>query len=307
MTPAAGCDSAPGPTFTRLSAMDFFEAQARAKKRTGRLVALFVIAVTGTIAAGYFSAIFLLANITGRESRYRVIHLEPAKAPTALWQPQIFLSVSVGTVLVVGIASLVKWKEFSAGGSAVAESVGGRAISPHTTALAERKLLNVVEEMSIAAGIPTPAVYVLDDEPGINAFAAGLTTSDAVVTVTRGTLDKLTRDELQGVIGHEFSHILNGDMKLNLELSALIFGILVIGLTGRGILQAMGRGQVRSGKGSGGAILLIALVGLAMLVIGYAGYFLASSSRQPSRASVSSSPTPRLFSSPAIPAASLAR
>jgi Zn-dependent protease with chaperone function len=256
--------------------MDFFEAQARAKKRTARLVTLFVIAVAGTIAGGYFASIFLLANLSGRTSRHRYYaEYEPvAERPVSLWQPQVFLVVSVGTLLVVGLASLVKWHEFSEGGSAVAESVGGRPIDPHTTDLRERKLLDVVEEMAIASGITMPAVYVLDEEPAINAFAAGLTTSDAVVTVTRGALDKLTRDELQGVIGHEFSHILNGDMRLNLQLSALVFGILVIGIAGRGILWAMMRGRVRTGgKNSGGAVIAIAAIGLALLIIGYVGYF----------------------------------
>jgi Zn-dependent protease with chaperone function len=180
----------------------------------------------------------------------------------------------LGTFAVVGLASLYKWKEFSAGGAAVAESVGGKLVSPQTTDLAERRLLNVVEEMAIASGIPMPAVYVLENEPGINAFAAGLTTNDAVVAVTRGTLNKLTRDELQGVIGHEFSHILNGDMRLNLQLGALVFGILVIGLAGRGVLWALTHGRVRSNnKNSGGVILAISFVGLALLIIGYVGYF----------------------------------
>ena len=255
--------------------MDFFEAQARAKQRTGRLVALFVVAVIGTILGGYFATIFLLAYSPTRTSRHRYYQSSNIETtPVQLWQPQVFLTVTVGTLLVVGIASLVKWQEFSAGGSAVAESVGGRPINPHTTDLRERRLLNVVEEMAIASGIPMPAVYVLDQEPAINAFAAGLTTSDAVVTVTRGTLDKLTRDELQGVIGHEFSHILNGDMRLNLQLSALLFGILVIGLAGRGILWAMTRGRIRGdGKNSGGAVIAIAAVGLALLILGYVGYF----------------------------------
>ncbi len=256
--------------------MDFFEAQARAKKRTSRLVTLFVIAVAGTIAAGYFAAIFLLAQASHRTQRHRnYSDYQDANEPVALWQPSVLFGVTVATFLVVGIASLVKWNEFSAGGSAVAESVGGRAIDPHTTDLAERKLLNVVEEMAIASGIPTPAVYVLDNEPAINAFAAGLTTSDAVVTVTRGALDKLTRDELQGVIGHEFSHILNGDMRLNLKLSALVFGILVIGLAGRGVLWAIGRGRIRtsSDNKNGGVIVIIGAIGLALLIIGYVGYF----------------------------------
>src|ERR1035437_7656201 len=255
--------------------MDFFEAQARAKKRTGRLVTLFLIAVAGTIAGGYFASIFLLANLSGRTPRHRnYVEYEPsAERPVSLWQPQVFLAVSVGTLLVVGLASLVKWHEFSAGGAAVAESVGGRPINPHTVDLRERQLLNVVEEMAIAAGIPMPAVYVLDEEPAINAFAAGLTTNDAVVTVTRGALDKLTRDELQGVIGHEFSHILNGDMRLNLKLSALVFGILVIGLAGRGILWVIMRGRIRGGKNSGGVIIAVGAVGLALPIIGYVGYF----------------------------------
>ena len=119
----------------------------------------------------------------------------------------------------------------------MAEGVGGRRLEAHTTDLKERRLLNVVEEMAIASGVPIPAVYVLDDEPSLNAFAAGLTPSDAVVAVTRGTMEKLSRDELQGVVAHEFSHILNGDMRLNVKLAAIVFGILVIGLLGRGILR----------------------------------------------------------------------
>jgi len=255
--------------------MDFFEAEARAKKRTSRLVLLFVFAVAGTVAAGYFASVFLLAQTGARGSRhhhYSEYQDDSGSAPS-LWQPRVFLAVTLGTLAVVGLASLFKWHEFSTGGSAVAESVGGRRIDPHTTDLKERRLLNVVEEMAIASGIAMPAVYLLDEEPGINAFAAGLTTSDAIVAVTRGTLDKLTRDELQGVIGHEFSHILNGDMRLNLKLSALVFGILVIGLAGRGILWASLRGRVRSDRNSGGAVIAIAAIGLALLLIGYVGYF----------------------------------
>jgi len=237
--------------------MDFFEAQARARRRTSRLVALFVLAVLGTMAAGYGAALVLAIKAGGA---------------TSLWQPSLLLYVVVGTVLVVGIASLVKWSQFRTGGKAVAESVGGRLVDPRTTDLAERRLLNVVEEMAIASGVPMPAVYLLPDEPGINAFAAGLTTSDAVVAVTRGGLQKLTRDELQGVVAHEFSHILNGDMRLNVKLTAVLFGILVIGLTGRGILRSLGRGR-RSGRGGGRGIAMVLAVGLALMLIGYVGYF----------------------------------
>jgi len=258
--------------------MDFFEAQERARKRTHRLVALFVFAVLGTVLAGYAASWFLLNNLGAsqgytRDRSGRRVYLE-ALPPRPLLDPQLFLLVTGGTLAVVGFASLYKWSQMRAGGSAIAEMAGGRPVDLKTTDLRERKLLNVVEEMSIASGIPMPAVYVLEDEPGLNAFAAGLTTSDAAVTVTRGTLDKLTRDELQGVIGHEFSHILNGDMRLNVRITAIVFGILVIGLLGRGILQSLGRGRVGSGGGKkGGGIAVILGVGLALMIIGYVGYF----------------------------------
>jgi Zn-dependent protease with chaperone function len=255
--------------------MDFFEAQARAKKRTNRLVFLFVLAVIGTIFVGYAAAIFLLHQTSGRggrHSRYSNYYTD-TPAQVSYWDPRVFTGVALGTLAIVGLASLYKWSQMREGGAAVAEMVGGRRLDPHTTDLTERRLLNVVEEMAIASGLPMPAVYVLDQEPGINAFAAGLTTSDAVVTVTRGTLDKLTRDELQGVIGHEFSHILNGDMRLNVKLTAILFGILVIGLLGRGILYSMGRGRVRSDDRKGGGLVAILGIGLALMIVGYVGYF----------------------------------
>ena len=170
---------------------------------------------------------------------------------------------------------------FRGGGSVVATSLGGRRINPHTTQLKERQLLNIVEEMAIASGTPVPNTYVLAGDASINAFAAGLTTHDAVVAVTQGTLDALNRDELQAVIGHEFSHILNGDMRLNLRLASVLFGILVIGLAGRSMFHAVrfmrftGRRSSSSKKGGGGgAIILIYLaVALAVTIIGYVGYF----------------------------------
>lgn len=258
--------------------MDFFAAQDRAKKRTARLLALFALAVAGTILAGYGVGLFLLGANTSSHAHYDRYgdYIEPASAAdSSLWQPQLFFGVTAATLTVVGLASAFKWSQFSAGGAAVAQNVGGRRIDPHTTDLAERRLLNVVEEMAIASGVPVPAVYVLDDEPAINAFAAGLTTHDAVVAVTRGTLDRLTRDELQGVIGHEFSHILNGDMRLNVRLAAFVFGILVLGLLGRGILYSLRYTRVRSSRNnkSGGGVAAIFVVGLALFLIGYIGYF----------------------------------
>ena len=256
--------------------MDFFEAQARAKKRTARLVILFGFAVAGTILASYVAAFSLLRGASeydrhrSRDPSSSFYRKSPGR-PVPYWDARLFAGVSLITISVVGIASIFKWHQFSGGGSAVAESVDGRRIDPHTTDLNERRLLNVVEEMAIASGVPVPAVYLLPDEPAINAFAAGLTTSDAVVAVTRGTLEKLNRDELQGVVAHEFSHILNGDMRLNMRLTALVFGILVLGLAGRGILWSMR--TVRTREKGGGPVAALALAGVALVIIGYVGYF----------------------------------
>ena len=153
------------------------------------------------------------------------------------------------------------------GGSAVSEMMGGRLVNPNTTDPDERKLLNVVEEMAIASGVPVPQVYVMDEEDGINAFAAGHKPGDATITVTRGCMKLLSRDELQGVIGHEFSHILNGDMRLNLRLMGIIFGILCLAIIGRVLLQTARGG----GRGRGQNPL--PLLGLLLLVIGYIGVF----------------------------------
>ena len=256
--------------------MDFFEAQDRARRRTKWLVVLFVFAVTGTIIAGYVAAVVIsgYARNSARSSRHSYYEDNRPPAATSWWDPRLLAGVTLSTLAVVGLASLYKWAQMRDGGSAIAELAGGRAVDLKTTDLRERKLLNVVEEMAIASGIPTPAVYVLEEEPGINAFAAGLTTSDAAVAVSRGALDKLTRDELQGVIGHEFSHILNGDMRLNVRITAIVFGILVIGLLGRGLLSSLRYGRVRSGGDrKGGGLALVIGGGVALLIIGYVGYF----------------------------------
>ena len=148
------------------------------------------------------------------------------------------------------------------GGHVVAESLGGRRVFPDTTDPVERRLLNVVEEMALASGVPVPPVFMLDDEAAINAFAAGYSPSDAVVAVTRGCAEQLTRDELQGVVAHEFSHILNGDMRLNIRLIGLLFGILLVGLMGRTIVRSMSYGRLAAAssdsKNGGGAIYIFA-------------------------------------------------
>ena len=145
--------------------------------------------------------------------------------------------------------------------------VGARSVPPGTADPHERRLRNVVEEMAIASGVRVPEVYVMDGERGINAFAAGWDVSGAVVAVTRGTLETLTRDELQGVIAHEFSHILNGDMRLNVRMLGVLAGIVFIGSIGEFLMRSM-RGS-RDGKGG------LVLAGLALFIIGYVGLFFA--------------------------------
>ena len=244
--------------------MDFFEAQDRARRRTGRLVLLFVLAVLGTITATYAAAVFIARFASSSPDFY------------ALWQPELFLGVTAFTLLVCGIGAFTRWSQLRAGGPAVAELVGGRPVHPATTDLRERTLLNVVEEMAIASGVPVPAVYVLPGESAINAFAAGYSAHDAAVAVTEGALARLTRDELQGVIAHEFSHILNGDMRLNTRLSALVFGILALSIVGRVILRSLRHvrvsGSSRRGKGGGGWIAIVLAAGLALLIIGWIGH-----------------------------------
>lgn len=251
--------------------MDFFEAQARAKKRTGRLIVLFGLAVIGTVLAMYAAAVLIVLQSGAGESPE--LHAMGFGGPGGFpwWDGRLFAAVSGVTLAIIGAASLYKWYEYSSGGHVVAEALGARLVDGGTTDLAERRLANVVEEMAIASGVPVPAVYVMDDEPGINAFAAGLTTSDAVVAVTRGTLEKLSRDELQGVIGHEFSHILNGDMRLNMRLTALMFGILMLGIIGRTIVRGSAHVRTRRSRGKGGGGIVLA--GLALMIVGYVGYF----------------------------------
>ncbi len=254
--------------------MDFFERQEKARKNTKLLVVYFLAGVTMLILVIYLVAVTAFTAAGGRRHsrndkdyyNYNAFNydtqLEANSHP--LWNPKLFLGVAIGTLAVIGIGSGFKTMELAQGGSAVSSMMGGRLLNPNTTDLDERKLLNVVEEMALASGVPVPQVYVMDNEEGINAFAAGHTTSDATVTVTRGCMRLLTRDELQGVIAHEFSHVLNGDMRLNLRLLGIIFGILCLAVIGRVLLYTRGGDRDRNA---------LPLFGLALLAIGYVGVF----------------------------------
>jgi len=238
--------------------MDFFEHQDKARKNTKVLVVYFVIAVVCIIASVYLASLLIFYGANAKQQQPGA-----ASPELVLWDPKLFLYVVLGTLGVVVIGSLYKTAALAKGGSAVAESLGGRIVNPNTTHPDERKLRNVIEEMAIAAGVPVPKVYVLDDEKGINAFAAGHTPGDAAIGVTRGCMTLLNRDELQGVIGHEFSHILNGDMRLNLRLMGIIFGILCLAVIGRVLIFSRGRRDRNP----------LMLLGLALIVIGAIGVF----------------------------------
>ena len=253
-----------------MAAATFFEHQSLARRNSRVMVLLFLLAVAAVVVAvDLVAAMVYLWNFFETK--------QPAGAPLpGLGQLLRMVPVSVyvwgaaATAGLIFVVSLINVSRLGGGGAAVAKMVGARRVASNTADPLERRLVNVVEEMAIASGVRVPAVYVMDDERGINAFAAGWDVSGAVVAVTRGTLEALTRDELQGVVGHEFSHILNGDMRLNIRMLGVLAGIVFIGSIGEFIMRSV-RGS-RSEKGASGYFFL---VGLALFIIGYIGLFFA--------------------------------
>ena len=248
--------------------MNFFQSQDNARQKTRSLILMFILAVIAIVVAVNLVITALIINI-GDEA-------EVAALPDFNWimnNLSLVTGISLSTIGFISLSSLYKIASLSSGGGKVARSLGGTLISADNKDPLRRRLYNVVEEMAIASGIPMPEVYVLEQEPGINAFAAGFTTGDAAVTVTRGTLESLSRDELQGVIGHEFSHILNGDMRLSTRLMGLLFGILVIGLIGRAVLNSTRYGAIRTDNSRRDNTAAIYLAGLGLFLIGYIGVF----------------------------------
>ncbi len=232
--------------------MNFFEHQEVARRTSQRLVVLFALAVVAIVVAVNLVATFVYAGVFG-----------PTPLPRGF-----YLTNTAVTLLMIGAGTWWETARLASGGEAVASMIGARRVDPATRDLLERRLLNVVEEMALASGTPVPRVYVMDEEASINAFAAGHSLHDAVIAVTRGALTRLTRDELQGVIGHEFSHILNGDMRLNIRLIGVLFGLLMLSMFGRFMME-IGRGS-RDSKG-GVAVLVVA--GVALWILGWIGVF----------------------------------
>ena len=201
--------------------MNFFEQQEQARRKTGLLVFYFALAVVLIVIAVDLIVLFAW--------RMQSSSIREAIAPQAT-NNTILILTTIGTLALIGIATLWKIVSLSSGGRAVAEMMGGVHVSPDTRDPLKRRFVNVVEEMALASGISVPAIYVLPSESSINAFAAGHSPSNAAIAVSRGALEHLSRDELQGVVAHEFSHVLNGDMRINLRLIGILFGILALAM-----------------------------------------------------------------------------
>ncbi|QDV76110.1 M48 family metallopeptidase [Botrimarina mediterranea] len=257
-------------------ATDFFQRQAAARRSTVWLIGVFALSVIAVVATVF--VVTYLALVADNE-RVRALdgaaHHVPWQAPAG---------AAGGALALIAGGSLFKVASLRVGGGrGVAEGLGGRRLVRDTTTDPdERRVLNVVDEMAIASGTPSPPVFLIDDD-SINAFAAGYTPSDAVVGVTRGCVKNLSRDELQGVIAHEFSHILNGDMRMSIRLIGVLHGILLLGLIGRLVLRIVfhsshsydSRRSGSDGTGKGGtAVLAVLAIGVALVVLGAVGSLL---------------------------------
>lgn len=245
--------------------MDFFGAQDRAKANTFKLVILFILAVI-VLCFGMFLIVNTSYVYATKDTEELGVSFKD------FLNPDILLYSVVGTLAIILLAMATKVASLSGGGEKVATMLGGMKVNPATSNQNERQLLNVVEEMAIASGVPTPDVYVMPEE-SINAFAAGTRIEDAAIGVTKGCIEKLTRDELQGVIAHEFSHILNDDMKMNIKLMGIVFGIMVIAIIGRYLIEIGARsGSVRSSDKDKSGLALLG-IGLTVFILGSAGLF----------------------------------
>jgi len=247
--------------------VNFFSAQDQARRSSRRLVAAY-IAATIAIVLGVTAVVgFALFNFSQSSYGYTSGQFIREQAP-------LLLGTALLTALFIFGSSLYKISRLSAGGGKVAVDMGGTPVATDVQDPLRRRLRNVVEEMAIASGVPVPEIYVMEEEHGINAFAAGFSPSDAAIAVTRGTLELLDRDELQGVIAHEFSHILNGDMKLNVRLMGVLFGIMVLGLIGRMVVRGGYHSSIISSRRDRNAPVVL-IVGIGLVILGGVGVFFA--------------------------------
>jgi len=253
--------------------VNFFDAQDRARRTSRRLIAAYIVATIAIVLAVTALVGLALYNFSGTGYGYATT---PGYTTSEFFAQQgsILVGTAILTTLFILGASLYKTSVLSAGGGRVATDMGGTLVPADVQDPMRRRLRNVVEEMAIASGVPVPEIYVLEEENAINAFAAGFTPSDAAIAVTRGTLELLDRDELQGVIAHEFSHVLNGDMRINIRLMAVLFGIMVLALIGRLIVRGGHHTSIVSSSRNRGAPIAL-VIGLGLMIIGGIGVFFA--------------------------------
>jgi Zn-dependent protease with chaperone function len=244
--------------------MNFFEHQDRARRQSRWLIIVFVLAVLAIVAA-----INLILLVVVGVSNYDSVETPLTAGELVMANVPLLTGGAIACVSIIGLASLFKTASLRSGGGQVARQLGATLVESDTRDLKRRRLRNVVEEIALASGVPVPEIYVLEQESGINAFAAGYTPSDAAVAVTRGALEKLDRNELQGVIAHEFSHILNGDMRINIRLMGSLFGILLLALIGRRVLihsHLAGRSRDKNGA-------VVLMLAFGVMAVGYIGLF----------------------------------
>lgn len=275
--------------------MDFFEHQDRARQKTGQLVALFVLGIVATLAVvnlvcfvGFWlfysppvSSISvsaeqvpaLVRGLLGEQAvEWQLRNGGFLQVWLAWWHSNLNWQINVGVLAAVLIGTGFRYLELAGGGRRVAEWAGAQPCDMTTTDPDRKQLINVCEEMAIAAGMPIPELYVMEREQSINAFVAGYTPDEAVLVVTRGALEALDRDQLQGVIGHEYSHILNGDMRLNVRLMSMLAGLVMIGQIGRFLVSSSyGRGYSRSSRSDARIGAASFALGLVLAGVGYIG------------------------------------
>ena len=253
--------------------MNFFQHQEGARRQTHKLIGYFIFAVLLIVLVvnGVVGLVVLMVTEQPNNTLYQWIE-----------QPW-WCVVSVITLLVIVGGSIRRVHQLREGGDAIAEWAGAKRLDMYSRRQQDKVFINVAEEMAIASGMPLPSLWVMEREGGINAFVAGMRPSEAALVVTRGCLEQLDRDELQGVIGHEFSHIFHGDMRLNIWLMGVLAGILAIGQMGGLMLRSTGAGiSYRRNAKTLGVVLV---TGIALLLVGAVGLFFgrlikASVSRQ---------------------------
>jgi len=234
----------------------FFEHQAQARAKTTRLVVLYGL---GVLFLGLLSGLaihFALSFDGSTLDNMSEAHFS------------LVATGAIGTWGVVLLGSAIRTMRLGQGGRVVAESLGGTLLNHQTADLAEKRALNVVEEMALASGMPVPPVYLLRRETSINAFAAGWSPDDAVIGLTRGAVEHLSRSELQGVVAHEFSHILNRDSALNMRMLGVLHGIVALSLVGRFLMTVRSSNRKRDAAP-------FAMIGIALWLLGSVGAFIA--------------------------------